>query len=69
MQRAVEAHCTEHTAQKARKETEAKAKKETERQKVAEEEKKKKKILEYIQRLQDKVLEEEAALLEGTEGF
>ena len=69
MQRAVEAHCTEYTAQKARKETEAKAKKEAERQKVAEEEKKKKKTLEYIQRLQDKVLEEEAALLEGTEGF
>ena len=29
----------------------------------------KKKKLEYIQRLWDKVLEEEAALLEGAEGF
>jgi len=33
-----------------------------------EEKKKKKRILEYLQRLQDKVLEKEAALLEGAEG-
>ena len=30
--------------------------------------KKKKRMLEYLQQLQDKVLEEEAALLEGAEG-
>jgi len=47
---------------------EAKAKEEAERQRVAEEEKRKRRTMEYLQRLQDKVLEEEAALLEGAEG-
>ena len=47
---------------------EAKAKEEAERQRVAEEEERKKRTVEYLQRLQDKVLEEEAALLEGAEG-
>ena len=56
-------------AQKARREAEAKAKKEAERQRVAEEEERKKRTMEYLQRLQDEVLEEEAALLEGAEGF
>jgi len=51
-------------AQKARREAEAKAKKEAEKRKIAKEKKK----LEYIQQLQDEVLEEEAALLEGAEG-
>jgi len=46
---------------------EAKAKKETKRQRVAEEEKRKKRMMEYLQRLWDEVLEEEAALLEGAE--
>ena len=56
-------------AQKARRKVEAKAKKETKRQRVTEEEKKKKRTIEYLQRLWDKVLEEEAALLERAEGF
>jgi len=55
-------------AQKARREAEAKAKEEAKRQRVAEEEKRKKRTMEYLQRLQDEVLEEEAALLEGIEG-
>jgi len=54
-------------AQKARREVEAKAKEEAERQRVAEEEERKRRTMEYLQRLQDKVLEEEAALLEGAE--
>ena len=40
---------------------------EAERQRVAEEEKKKKRTLEYLQQLRDKVLEEEATLLERAE--
>ena len=58
----------ERAAQKARREAEAKAKAEAERQRVAEEEERKKRMMEYFQRLQDEVLEEEAALLEGAEG-
>jgi len=61
----VEAHHIEHADQKAKRETEAKAKKEAEKQKIAEEKKKK---LEYIQQLQDKVIVEDAVLLEGSEG-
>ena len=38
------------------------------RKRVAEEEEKKKRTMEYLQQLQDEVLEEEAALLEGAEG-
>ena len=38
------------------------------RKRVAEEEKKKKRTMEYLQRLWDKLLKEEAALLEGAEG-
>ena len=41
---------------------------EVERKRVVEEEEKKKRILEYLQQLQNEVLEKEAALLEGTEG-
>ena len=55
-------------AQKARREVEEKAHEEAKRRKVAEEEERKKRMVEYLQRLQDEVLEEEAALLEGTEG-
>jgi len=55
-------------AQKARREAEAKAKKEAKRQRVAEEEKRKRRTMEYLQRLQDEMLEEEAALLEGAKG-
>ena len=54
----------EHMAQKARREAE-----EIERQKVAEEEERKKRMIEYLQQLWDKVLEEEATLLEGTKEF
>ena len=58
----------EHAAQKARREVEEKVHEEAERQRVAEEEERKKRMVEYLQWLQDKVLEEEAALLEGAEG-
>jgi len=47
---------------------EAKAKEEAERQREVEEEERKKRTMEYLQRLRDEVLEEEAALLEGAEG-
>ena len=68
LQKAAEACRTEHAAQKARREAEARAKEEAKRQRVAEEEERKKRTREYLQRLQDEVLEEEAALLEGAEG-
>ena len=68
LQEAVEACCTERMAQKARREAEAKAKEEAERQRVAEEEERKKRMMEYLQQLQDEVLEEEATLLERAEG-
>jgi len=58
----------ECTAQKARREVEEKAWKEAERQRVVEKEERKKRTMEYLQRLRDKVLEEEATLLEGAEG-
>jgi len=67
LQEAAEARCAERAAQKARREAEAKAKEEAERLRVAEEEERKKRTMEYLQRLRDKVLEEEAALLEGAE--
>ena len=67
LQEAAEARRAERAAQKARREAEAKAKEEAERQRVAEEEERKKRTVEYLQRLQDEVLEEEAALLEGAE--
>ena len=51
-------------AQKARREVEEKAWEEAERQRIVEEKKK----LEYIQWLQDKMLEEEATLWKGAEG-
>ena len=47
---------------------EAKAKEEAERQRVTEKEERKRRTMEYLQRLQDEVLEEEAILLEGAEG-
>jgi len=64
----VEARCAKHAAQKARREAEAKAKEEAERQRVVEEEERKKRTIEYLQRLRDEVLEKEASLLEGAEG-
>jgi len=68
LQVAVEAHRAERVAQKARREVEAKAKEEAERQRVVEEEERKKRMIKYLQRLWDKVLEEEVTLLEGAEG-
>ena len=55
LQEAVEACCAECVAQKARREAEAKAKKEAKKQRIVE----KKKKLEYIQQLWDKMLKEE----------
>ena len=69
LQKAAEARHAEHAAQKARREVEARAKEEAERQRVVEEEERKKRIREYLQRLWDEVLEEEATLLERAEGF
>jgi len=68
LQEAAEARRAERAAQKARREAEAKAKEEAKRQRVAEEEERKRRTREYLQRLRDEVLEEEAALLEGVEG-
>ena len=68
LQEAAEARRAERVAQKARREVEAKAKEEAERQRVAEEEERKRRTGEYLQQLRDKVLEEEATLLEGAEG-
>ena len=65
---AAEARHAECVAQKARREVEAKAKEEAERQRVAEEEERKKRMMEYLQRLWDEVLEEEATLSERAEG-
>ena len=55
----------EHAAQKARREAKEKAWEEAERQRVVEEEERKRRTMEYLQRLWDKVLEENATLLEG----
>jgi len=63
LQKAAEAHYTEHVAQKARRKVEAKAEEEAKRQRVAKE-KKKKRTMEYLQQLWNKILEKEAALLE-----
>ena len=68
LQKAAEACHAEHTAQKARREAEARAKEEAERQRVVEEEERKKRTVEYLQRLRDEALEEEATLLEGAKG-
>jgi len=56
----------EHAAQKARWKVKAKTKKEAKKQRLVEEEKKKKQ-LEYLQQLQDKVLAEDTTLLENAE--
>ena len=61
-------HWAEHTAQKARREVEEKTWKKAERQRVVKEKERKRRTMEYLQQLWDKVLEEEAALLEGAEG-
>jgi len=68
LEKAAKLRRAECMAQKARREAEAKAKEEAKRQRVAEEEERKKKTMEYLQWLWDKMLEEEATLLEGAEG-
>ena len=60
-------HQAEYVAQKARKKAETKVREEVKRRRVAEEEEKKKKMLEYFQQLWNKMLKEEAALLEDVE--
>jgi len=64
---AVKTYQAEHVAQKARKKVEAKVRKEAKKKRIAKE-KKKKKTLEYLQQLQNKILAEETALLNGTRG-
>jgi len=68
LEEAVKLRRAECAAQKARREVEAKAKEEAERQRVTKEKERKKRTMEYLQQLRDKVLEEEATLLEGAEG-
>jgi len=58
---------TEHAEKKARREAEKKAWKEAKRQRVVEDKKRKRRTMEYLQQLQNKVLEEEATLLEGAD--
>ena len=58
----------EHIAQKARRKAEKKAREKAKRQKIEEKKLKKKRILEYLQQLQDEILEEKAILLERAEG-
>ena len=60
----MEACYAEHVAQKARREVEAKAKEETKKWRIVKEKKKK---LEYIQWLWDKVIVEDTTLLKGSE--
>jgi len=67
LEEAAKLHWTKYAAQKARREAEKKARKKAKRQRVVEKKKKKKRTLEYLQQLWDKVLEKEAALLEGAE--
>ena len=69
LEEAVKLHWAEHVAQKAKREMEEKAWKEAERQRVVEKKKRKKRTIEYLQQLQDEMLEEEATLLEGAEEF
>ena len=57
-------HWAEYAAQKTRKEAKKKVKEEAKRQWVVEEEERKRRMVEYLQQLWDKVLEEEATLLE-----
>jgi len=47
---------------------EEKAQKKAERQRVVEKEERKRRTMEYLQQLQDEILEKEATLLEGAEG-
>jgi len=51
LEEAVKLRWAEHAAQKARREAEAKAKEEAKRQRVTEEEERKRRTMEYLQRL------------------
>ena len=64
LEKAAKLHQAEYAAQKAKREVEVKAKEEAKKQRIVEEKEK----LEYIQQLWNKVLEEEATLLEGAKG-
>jgi len=64
LEEAAKLHRAEYAAQKAKREVEVKAKEEAKKQRIVEEKEK----LEYIQQLWNKMLEEEATLLEGAEG-
>jgi len=64
LEEAAKLHQAEYAAQKAKREVEVKAKEEAKKQRIVEEKEK----LEYIQQLWNKMLEEEATLLEGAEG-
>ena len=68
MEEVVKTCQAEHVTQKARKKAKAKAREKVKKRRIAEKEKKKK-MLEYLQQLWDKVLAENATLLEGTEEF
>ena len=68
LEEVAKSHQAECAAQKAKREAKEKAWEEAERQRVAEEEERKRRMMEYLQRLWDEVLEEETALLEGAEG-
>jgi len=68
LEEVVKLYRAEHAAQKARREAEEKAWEEAKKQRVAEKEKRKRRMIEYFQQLRDKVLEEEATLLEGAKG-
>ena len=68
LEEVAKSHQAECVAQKAKREAKEKAQEEAERQRVAEEEKRKKRTMEYLQWFQNKILEEEAALLEEAEG-
>jgi len=65
LEEAVETHHIKYAAQKARKKAEAKMREEVKKQRIVEEEEKKK-WMEYLQQLWDKVLVEDATFLEST---
>ena len=68
MEEIAEACCVKHAVQKARKVVEAKARKKTKKQRLAKK-KDKRKWMEYLQQLWNKVLAEDTTLLESTKGF
>jgi len=67
LEEVVKAHHIKYTAQKVQKEVEAKVREKAKKQRLIEE-RKKKKWMEYLQQLQNKILAENITLLGGTEG-